>query len=67
MAWEKFSEKNPFGKGATVITQDNIDAARIRYDAAQRLKHGRGTAEDRMILAEAEALLQKVREGGDNE
>lgn len=67
MSWQKYSEKHPFGKGATVITQDNIIKAQERLAAKRRLEAGRGTPEDRIMLAEAEALLDKVRNGGDDE
>lgn len=62
MSWEKYNEKHPFGKGATVISEENHQFAMMRRAARQRIQQGRGTAEDRAFLADAERLIKKAVE-----
>ncbi len=62
MAWEKFNEKHPFGKGATVVSQENYEFALMRRAARNRIEAGVGTPEDRLMLAEAERLIKKAVE-----
>lgn len=63
MASKEFDERHPFGKGATIITQDNITYAQAARAARQRIRNGTASADDVLFVNEREALIQKaVRE-----
>jgi hypothetical protein len=58
--WQPYNERQPFGKGATVISPDNISHAEMRRAARTRIERGRGTPEDYEMVAGAEAMIQKA-------
>lgn len=61
--WQPFNEKHPFGKGATVVSEDNIVHAQARRAARNRIMNGRGTPEDYVAIQETEMLIRQVAEG----
>jgi hypothetical protein len=68
--WQTYDEKHPFGKGAIVISQDNISHAEMRRSARNRINHGQGTPQDYELVSGAEALIQQAllekQEGDDD-
>ena len=58
----EFNEKHPFGKGATVVTPDNIDMAQRTRAARRAISEGRGTSEDHALVNERERLIKKAVE-----
>lgn len=62
MAEERFDEKHPFGKQATVVTQDNIAMASAARAARKAIAEGRATAEDHILVAERERLIKHAVE-----
>lgn len=51
----------PWHSKDTVVTTDNIEAAKKRYDAGQAMIAGTATPEQRELIEQTDAMLQKVR------
>ena len=60
MSNSEFNERHPFGKGATIITEDNISHAQAARAARARIKNGTASAEDVQFVNEREALIRKA-------
>lgn len=67
--WDKgsFNEKHPFGKGATVISKDNYTHAQMRRAARARIDAGQGQPADYELVAGAEALIQNILGGSEDD
>ncbi len=71
VSWDKYNEKNPWGKSGkgsdvAVITEDNGHASLRRTEAARAVREGRASGEQRALLAETDAAIQSAL-GGDAE
>lgn len=58
--WQPFNEKNPWGKEAVAISEDNITASTARHEAIKAMKERRATPEQRALVLEADAAIQDV-------
>ena len=55
-----FDEKHPFGKGATIITPDNIALAQAARAARNRIASGQGTPADHDLVNGREEFIKKI-------
>lgn len=63
--YQSFNEENPWGRGATVVTEDNVQASRIRDLAIIAVKQRTATPEQYALVAETDAAMQyAMRDGG---
>lgn len=62
--WQPFNEKHPFGKGATVVSSDNIAHAQMRRAARQAMERGTATPAQIELVHSAEVLIKKAVEEG---
>lgn len=58
-----FDPERPYGKGATIITQDNIQHAQAARAARQRIQQGRGTPQDIDLVNGREQFIKNIRRG----
>lgn len=58
-----FNPDSPYGKGAILITPDNIKMAIAARAAEQRIKRGQGTPQDFDLVQGRRDFEKKVREG----
>lgn len=58
-----YNEKNPFGKGATVVGGDNIEYSRMRREAIKAIKANRATPDQIQLVHDADAIIQECLEG----
>ncbi|MGH2619835.1 MAG: hypothetical protein ACRDHG_04605 [Anaerolineales bacterium] len=59
----EFNPDQPYGKGALIITQDNIDHAVRELAARRRIQSGTGSPEDYDIVNGRQAMIEKIRGG----
>lgn len=57
---QPFNEKNPWGKGSTVITQDNLAFSRVRREAIAAVKDRRATADQQVLVADADRVVAET-------
>jgi hypothetical protein len=50
-----------FDKGDTLITEDNIEASKRRYEAIKAVKEGRATPEQRRMLEDLDKVMNEAR------
>ena len=50
-----------FDPGDTMVTEDNIEASKVRYQAMQAIKSGTATLEQKKLLADLDAAIQRGR------
>lgn len=64
MSWDKtpYNEKHPFGKGATVVSADNISYAMQRRHAHKAKEQGTATPEQIELIHSSEMLIRKAVE-----
>jgi methionine-rich copper-binding protein CopC len=60
--WQPFNEKHPFGKGATVVSSDNIAHAQMRRMARKAMEQGSATPEQIELVHSSEMLIKKAVE-----
>jgi hypothetical protein len=60
--WQPFNEKHPFGKGATVVSSDNIAHAQMRRMARKAMEQGSATPEQIELVNSSEMLIKKAVE-----
>lgn len=58
-----FNEKNPWGKGSTVVTEDNIAASKVRTAAIRAMVAGNATPEQTALVREADAVMAEAVAG----
>ena len=56
--YKEFSSENPWGKGATVVTADNVMYSRVRQEAIMAMRQNRATPEQQALVYEADAAIQ---------
>ena len=63
--WDKqaFNEKNPWGKGSTVITEDNAAFSTVRRAAIIAVKARTATPEQTALVAETDAAMAEAVAG----
>ncbi len=59
---DHFNPDRPFGKGATIVTKDNIDASQDALQARRRIERGEGRPGDRELLDGREAFIKNARQ-----
>lgn len=57
--WQTYREGSGFGKGVTVVTQDNIEASQARYEALKAAERNRATPEQLALLRDADAAINR--------
>lgn len=57
---QPYNEKSPFGRGATVVTGDNIEYSKQRVEAIRAIKSGSATPEQRALVSETDAVIQEA-------
>ena len=65
--YQAFNEENPWGRGATVVTEDNVQASRIRDQAIIAVKARTATPEQYALVAETDAAMQYAMRDGKSE
>ena len=50
----------PWERTDTVVTEDNVHASLLRYDAIKAVKAGKATAEQRKLLADCDKVMQEA-------
>ena len=60
MSWQPFNEKHPFGKGSTVVSEDNIVHAKLRRSARIAMEHGKATPAQIELVNSAETLIKQA-------
>lgn len=58
--YKEFSAENPWGRGATVVTPDNVVHSRVRQEAIMALRKGTATPEQQALVHEADAAIQSA-------
>jgi len=61
----EYNERYPFGKKATIVTQDNADASIDALAARRRIQHGRAMPGDRELVQGRQASIDRVVQGRD--
>ena len=56
----EYNERYPFGKNATVVTQDNINASVDALAARRRIQHGVPQPGDRELVQGRQASIDRV-------
>lgn len=62
MSWQPYNEKTKFGKDATVISEDNIEYAKMRREARHAVKRGEGTPAQIECVNEERRLIRQLGE-----
>ena len=57
MSDHEFNPERPFGKGATVVTLDNIEASQDALAARRRVERGQAQPGDRELLKGRETFI----------
>ncbi len=56
--YKEFSAEAPWGRGATVVTEDNVIHSRVRHAAIMAMRQGRATPEQAALVYDADAAIQ---------
>ncbi len=59
-SWAPYNENQPFGKGSTVISSDNITASKARHAANRACIKGTATPEQMLLAAQCDVDMARI-------